>query len=264
MRKLQLTEKFKVRKAEEKVENGLQIFNFKEAKVRVVMINDEAWFIAKDVCDILEIGNTTDAMKRLDEEERTLVSIEGASNNLPINAVNESGLYELIFGSRKKEAKEFKRWIKKEVLPSIRKTGSYSTQNLSPAELFLQNAQLFMEQERKLKAIESRVEVLDDKIEVVSIRPEKDWRDQTTECLNEIAKKRGGEYREVRTESYDLLDERMRVDVHARLKNKKKRMAELGISKSSQNKVTILDVIEDDPKLIEGYISVVKDMYLSY
>lgn len=262
MRKLQLTEKFKARKAEEKVENGLQIFNFKEAKVRVVMINDEPWFVAKDVCEILELSGTQ--TRRLEEDEKGLHSIHTLGGRQEMQVINQYGLYSLILGSRKQEAKEFKRWVTHEVIPSICKTGSYSIKNLSPAELFLQNAQLLVEQERKLKAIENKVEAITDKIEVVTIRPEKDWRKYTSEYINEIAKKRGGEYREVRTESYDLLDERMHVDVHARLKNKKKRMAELGISKSSQNKASILDVIEDDPKLIEGYISVIKDMYLSH
>jgi anti-repressor protein len=63
---------------------------------------------------------------RLDADKRTLVSIEGASNGLQVNAVNESGLYSLILTSRKPEAKRFKKWVTSDVLPSIRKTGSYN------------------------------------------------------------------------------------------------------------------------------------------
>ena len=107
--------------------SNLQIFNFKESQVRTVLVENEPWFVAKDVCEVLEIANPTDAMKRLDDDERTLVSIEGASNGLPINAVNEYGLYSLVLGSRKPEAKEFKRWITHEVIPSIRKHGAYMT-----------------------------------------------------------------------------------------------------------------------------------------
>ena len=85
-------------------------------------LEGEPWFVAADVCRALGLGNSSDVIRRLDEDERTLVSIEGASNGLPMNAVNEPGLYALILGSRKPETKAFKRWITHEV---IRKTGGY-------------------------------------------------------------------------------------------------------------------------------------------
>ena len=113
------------------MKNKMQVFqNEKFGELRTVHINGEPWFVAADVCKALEIGNPTDALRRLDEDERTLVSIEGASNGLPVNAVNEPGLYVLILGSRKPEAKAFKRWITHEVLPSIRKHGAYMTDSL--------------------------------------------------------------------------------------------------------------------------------------
>jgi hypothetical protein len=78
------------------------------------------------VCCALSIANTTDALKRLDEDERALDSIEGISRgNDQVNLVNESGLYSLILGSRKPEARRFKKWVTSEVLPAIRKTGGY-------------------------------------------------------------------------------------------------------------------------------------------
>lgn len=106
-------------------------------EVRTLNIENEPWFVAADVCKALEIGNPTDAMRRLDADERTLVSIEGASNGLSVNAVNEPGLYTLVLGSRKPEAKAFKRWITHDVIPSIRKTGGYiaGQETLSPEEL---------------------------------------------------------------------------------------------------------------------------------
>ena len=106
--------------------NEIQVFNNEQfGEVRTVMQNGEPWFVAADVCKCLEIGNPSDAIGRLEMDERTLVSIEGASNGLPVNAVNEPGLYSLILGSRKPEAKAFKRWITHEVIPSIRKNGGY-------------------------------------------------------------------------------------------------------------------------------------------
>lgn len=106
--------------------NDVTIFRKNEfGAVRAVTLDGEPWFVAADVCRALGLGNSSDVIKRLDEDERTLVSIEGASNGLPMNAVNEPGLYALILGSRKPEAKAFKRWITHEVIPSIRKTGGY-------------------------------------------------------------------------------------------------------------------------------------------
>lgn len=124
-------------------------------EVRTLNIENEPWFVAADVCKALEIGNPTDAMRRLDADERTLVSIEGASNGLSVNAVNEPGLYTLVLGSRKPEAKAFKRWITHDVIPSIRKNGGYiaGQENLSPEELMakaLLVAQKTIEEKDKL------------------------------------------------------------------------------------------------------------------
>lgn len=107
-------------------ENRMQVFNNDQfGSVRTVVKDGEPWFVAADVCKALEIGNPTDVMRRLDDDERTLVSIEGASNTLPVNVINEPGLYAVVLGSRKPEAKAFKRWITHEVIPTIRKTGGY-------------------------------------------------------------------------------------------------------------------------------------------
>ena len=107
----------------------IQIFKSEQfGEVRTIAKDGEPWFVAADVCKALEIGNPTDAIRRLDTDERTLVSIEGASNGLPVNAVSEAGLYTLVLGSRKPEAKAFKRWITHEVIPTIRRHGAYATE----------------------------------------------------------------------------------------------------------------------------------------
>lgn len=94
--------------------------------VRAVTLEGEPWFVAADVCRALGIGNSSDAVKRLDDDEHALVSIEGLSRgNDKANIINEPGLYGLVLASRKPEAKAFKRWITHEVIPAIRKTGGY-------------------------------------------------------------------------------------------------------------------------------------------
>lgn len=118
--------------------NDVKIFENPEfGRVRTTVIDGEPWFVAADVCHALDIGNPSDALNRLDDDERTLVSIEGASNGKPVNGVNEPGLYSLVLGSRKPEAKAFKRWITHEVIPAIRKTGGYHIPQ-SPAEQMAQ------------------------------------------------------------------------------------------------------------------------------
>ena len=103
--------------------NEIQKFDFKGASLRT--LTDEAgepWFVAKDVCDILEISNPSDALKRLDDDERSRFNLGRQGET---NIVNEAGLYVLVLGSRKPEAHEFKRWVTHEVLPQIRRTGGY-------------------------------------------------------------------------------------------------------------------------------------------
>ena len=103
--------------------NEIQKFDFKGAPLRT--LTDEAgepWFVAKDVCAILEISNPSDALKRLDDDERSRFNLGRQGET---NIVNEAGLYVLVLGSRKPEAHEFKRWVTHEVLPQIRKTGGY-------------------------------------------------------------------------------------------------------------------------------------------
>lgn len=104
--------------------NELQIFNNAMfGDVRIILQDNEPWFVAKDVCDCLEIKNTTDALKRLDDDERARFNLGRQGET---NVINEYGLYNLVLSSRKPEAKEFKRWITHEVLPSLRKYGTYS------------------------------------------------------------------------------------------------------------------------------------------
>ncbi|WP_446539700.1 phage antirepressor [Shouchella clausii] len=96
---------------------------FEGHELRIVDLDGEPWFVAKDVCNILELTNPTKAMSRLDEDERSNFKLGRQGE---VNIVNEFGLYSLVMGSRKSEAKQFKRWITHDVLPSIRRTGSYS------------------------------------------------------------------------------------------------------------------------------------------
>lgn len=107
-----------------------KVFNYGESEVRTVVKDNEVWFVAKDVCDVLELNNSRMALSKLDDDEKGVSRIDTPGGKQNLSIVNESGLYELVFNSRKDESKKFKRWVKSEVLPSIRKHGAYMTDDV--------------------------------------------------------------------------------------------------------------------------------------
>ncbi|EMJ5509792.1 TPA: phage antirepressor [Staphylococcus aureus] len=113
----------------------LQTFNFEELPVRTLEVDGEPYFIGKDVADILGYANGRDALsKHVDEDDKKVLTSRNTTlENLPnrgLTAVNESGLYSLIFSSKLESAKRFKRWVTSDVLPAIRKHGIYATDNV--------------------------------------------------------------------------------------------------------------------------------------
>lgn len=107
--------------------NEMKIFeNEQFGTIRAIEKDGEPWFVAADVCRALELGEVHVAMRRLDDDEKGRCSIPTLGGTQEMTIVNEPGLYSVVLGSRKPEAKAFKRWITHEVIPSIRKTGSYT------------------------------------------------------------------------------------------------------------------------------------------
>ena len=118
--------------------SDMQIFkNEQFGEIRTVVIDGEPWFVAVDVCRALEIVNSRDALTRIDEDEKGVVLTDTPGGKQEVTTVNEPGLYSLVLGSRKPEAKAFKRWITHEVIPSIRKNGGYiaGQETMSDVEL---------------------------------------------------------------------------------------------------------------------------------
>lgn len=116
----------------------IQIFNNPDfGEVRTLTINGEPWFVGKDVSTVLGYAKPTDAIrKRVDEEDRGISKMETPSGIQEMVIINESGLYSLIFGSKLESAKKFKHWVTSEVLPQIRKAGSYvMPQVCNPSEI---------------------------------------------------------------------------------------------------------------------------------
>lgn len=136
--------------------NQPQLFNFKGQQVRTVTINDEPYFVGKDVAMILGYSNTRDALvKHVDNEDKLTSQIATPGQNRNMTVINESGLYSLILSSKLPQAHEFKRWVTSEVLPSIRKHGAYMTPQtiekalLSPDTIINLATQLKEEQEQR-------------------------------------------------------------------------------------------------------------------
>lgn len=136
--------------------NELQLFQKDNFKIRVIERDGQPWFVAIDVCENLEISNPTVAVSRLDDDEVTKFNLGGLVGE--VNLVSEPGLYSLVLGSRKPEAKQFKRWITHEVIPAIRKHGGYLTpakieEVLSDPDTIIKLAtELKLERQKRLEA----------------------------------------------------------------------------------------------------------------
>ena len=251
-----------------------QIFDFQNTKMRVIVQGGEPWFVAKDACDILELDDVSKAVSRLDDDEKGTNSITTPGGNQEMLTVNEYGLYSLVLGSRKPEAKSFKRWITHEVIPAIRKTGSYSVQPLTPAEMFLQQAQFNVEQERKLLAIETKQVALEtaqaetvqfiQNVKEAMAPIDKEWRKYINEQLVRVAQSNGNDFQRTKRDSYDLLEKRASCNLVRRVKNLKDRLSEGGATKTAIARACKLDVIEADQRLKEIYTAIVREMAIKY
>lgn len=136
--------------------NQIQIFNFQNNPnfpVKVIIQNNKEYFLAKNVCDILELANVSQALSRLEKED--IISNDTLTNGgiQKMSYVSEAGLYELVFASKKPEAKEFKKWVFNKVLPDIRKTGKFEVQQLTQKEQVLLLARNLLQAEEENQAL---------------------------------------------------------------------------------------------------------------
>ena len=135
--------------------NEIQVFNYKEQQVRTVELNGEIWFVAKDVCDVLDLTDTSMTVAKLDDDEKLVQTLFVSGQRRDVITVSEPGLYSLILRSRKPEAKQFSRWVRHEVLPSIRQTGSYTIKQprMSREEMELQRDIINLERAKLINSI---------------------------------------------------------------------------------------------------------------
>mgnify|MGYP004701932153 CR=1 FL=1 len=119
--------------------NEVQVFNFEANEVRTVVVNNEAWFVGKDVADTLGYSASRNALsKHVDIDDKLTHQISASGQMREMTLINESGVYSLIFGSKLDSAKRFKKWVTSEVLPSIRRTGGYKIDRSDMTDILVQ------------------------------------------------------------------------------------------------------------------------------
>ena len=256
-------------------ENEIQVWNYESSEIRTVQINGEPWFVLSDVCKVLELSSPHKVAERLDGDEKGRNQIPTLGGVQEMAVVNESGLYTVILRSDKPQAKPFRKWVTSDVPPSIRKHGSYSVQSqfadLSP------QLQVLIQMETRQKQIEARqaeqataLAGLEQKIqntcEVIAL-DKTAWRKDSEHLINKIARATGEGYGGIRLvyeEIYRSIESRAGVSLNTRLTNKRNRMAGEGVCKSKRDKLTRIDIIAEDKKLIEIYVAIVKELAVKY
>lgn len=258
--------------------NEITSWNYEGAEVRTVQIDGEPWFVLADICRELEISHVKDTATRIDEDDlgQTEV-IDRMGRSQKVWIINESGLYTVILRSDKPQAKPFRKWVTSVVLPSIRKTGSYSVQQPNAFENLSPQLQVLIQMETRQKQIEARqaeqataLAGLEQKIqntcEVIAL-DKTAWRKDSEHLINKIARATGDGYGGIRLlyeEIYRSIESRAGVSLNTRLTNKRNRMAGEGVCKSKRDKLTRVDIIAEDKKLIEIYVAIVKELAVKY
>lgn len=249
----------------------LEIFRNEEfGEIRTLMIDGEPWFVGKDISDKLGYAQTSNMMKRIDDEDFKSSILDGM--NMKSILINESGLYSAILGSKLNSAKRFKRWVTSEVLPTIRKTGGYVNNDdlfistyLPFADdntklLFSTTLQTIRNQNEQLKKKDQEIaykqEVINGLTDDIPIYKKKD-------VINRICKRRSGNYANRYKELYKCFRENFHIDLEARcegynLKQAKKK-DQLSVVKYAEQFGYIDDLYSCCAKLYEAEINEVLD-----
>lgn len=225
--------------------------------VRTVDIDGEPWLVGKDVAEILGFKNPRQALaSNVDDEDRGVHAVDTPSGVQNMTVINESGLLSLVLCSKLPSAKAFKHWVTKEVLPSIRKTGSYQMQKpMTQLEILAAQAQALVEQERRLNAVEESTKALDAKIDAAAdafMAPSfsvETWRTETKSAISAIVEADKLSYGVYTGELYKRLENVAGCNLADRQTRMRNRMRKEGATTSQCNAVTKLYIISLDQKL---------------
>lgn len=267
--------------------NNIQLFNFEGKDVRVVMVNDEPYFVAKDVADVLGIKNHRDAISKLKDSMKGVANIDTLGGNQDTSVINEAGVYKLAFTSCKPEAERFTDYLAEVVIPTIRKTGKFDVEKqqlnliedefekqlrknilaynnvlkINPHDQIAVISKMNYEnqlntylQQKEIKEIKNRQEQIENKFDnvkkIMEVIQEESWNDKINDMVKKISiDGYDKNYSLCCAELYRELEHRASCNWKTRLENLKERIRNTGAKKSNVNKLSKMDIIEIDDRL---------------
>lgn len=268
--------------------NELQIFNYQDTQLRTVEKNGELWWVLKDVCELFGVRNHHNVATRLDADEKDGIHMADPMGRMQeTTIVNEPGLYSALFSmspnqvrgipdelveKRKQKLKDFKRWVTHEVLPSVRQTGSYSTQppQLTPAQLIAAQAQVLVDMEQKMLAIQSQAQAIqaqqeqlsqrvDTAIKVFSRPSEDHWKADINQAIKDLCEERRLSDCATRGRMYRELEEKCGCNIDSRLTRLRQRVKKQGMRYRDAMALTKLDAIAADKQLRAAFEGIVRE-----
>lgn len=234
--------------------NELQIFNYHDTPLRTVEKDGELWWVLKDVCTALGISDHITVAKRLDPDEvgRAQV-IDGKGRSQLTTITNEPGLYKVILRSDKPDAKDLMRFVTHEVLPSIRRTGSYSVPAMSPAQLIAAQAQLLVDMEKRMDEVQGQTRALEAKVDTAMkalSRPAEDhWRSDMDKAVKELNADMGWSLPKLRGKLFAELEQTANCNLDARVRGLRTRKRRAGMRYRDSMDLGKLDAIAADKQL---------------
>ena len=255
--------------------NELRTWNYNNVDIRTVEIDGEPWWVLKDVCVVLAIGNSGNVAARLDDDEKGIHTADTLGGKQDLTVISESGLYNVILRSNKPEAKEFKRWVTHEVLPSIRRTGGYQSKPMTATEILAAQSQILVNMERNMQQIESTataaqekaVEVeqkLDKAIETLAAPSVDHWQQDINKQIDRILNATGMARMHVLGDLYEELEQLANCRLLARLNRLRQRARKAGSTYKETRTMTKLDAIAADKQLRAIYTDIVRRAQVKY
>ena len=241
--------------------NDLQIFTNPDfGEVRTIEENGAVMFCGSDVAKALGYSNPRDAISRHcgGVVERDTPTESGMQE---MSFIPESDLYRLVFGSKLPTAERFTDWVTEEILPAIRRHGSYSRKPLTPAEQLLAQANVLVEQERRLSALEETAEKTSRAIEMIAApaaSTRDTWQEETGKAIRQMCAEYALNYHSTTGDLYKELEGRAGIDLDARKRNLQKRLRANGATATECKAVSKLSVIARNPQLREIFTGIVQ------
>ena len=241
--------------------NDLQIFTNPDfGEVRTIEENGAVMFCGSDVAKALGYSNPRDAISRHCKGvvKRDTPTESGMQE---MSFIPESDLYRLVFGSKLPTAERFTDWVTEEILPAIRRHGSYSRKPLTPAEQLLAQANVLVEQERRLSALEETAEKTSRAIEMIAApaaSTRDTWQEETGKAIRQMCAEYALNYHTTTGDLYKELEGRAGIDLDARKRNLQKRLRANGATATECKAVSKLSVIARNPQLREIFTGIVQ------